>query len=69
MEKKMVIVLSIFLLIISANFDGVKSQGAGDCLDGCQTGCVNPDNGRLQRRCEIKCQIRCSPELEAKQIT
>ncbi|GFP87095.1 hypothetical protein PHJA_000853300 [Phtheirospermum japonicum] len=59
MEKKMVIVLSVFLLIISVKLYGVKSD-AGDCLDGCSTACPNPDR-RVQARCEIKCQIRCSP--------
>ncbi|KAI3448292.1 hypothetical protein Pfo_004957 [Paulownia fortunei] len=56
MEKKMVIVMSMVLLIISANMEGVKSD-AFDCYDACSTGCVNPDT-RLMLRCDRKCQIK-----------
>ncbi|CAA0831050.1 Unknown protein [Striga hermonthica] len=62
MEKKMVLVLSMIMLIISGNSAGV-TLGPGDCLDGCSTACVN-SNTRLMARCERKCQIRLiEPQL------
>ncbi|PIN03497.1 hypothetical protein CDL12_23978 [Handroanthus impetiginosus] len=63
MEKKMVVMMSMILLIISANMDGVKAD-AFDCYDACSTACVNPDT-RLMARCDRKCQIKCGPDLEA----
>ncbi|KAL7082429.1 hypothetical protein ACP275_14G098000 [Erythranthe tilingii] len=65
-KKKMVILLAVVLLILSANIDGVKSD-AFDCYDACSTACVNP-NTRVMARCDRKCQIRCSPELEADRV-
>ncbi|CAA2933969.1 WAT1-related At1g25270-like, partial [Olea europaea subsp. europaea] len=62
MEKKMlIVVLSTLLVIFSANMEGVESQGVS-CYDSCSTGCVNPDL-RLMKRCDRKCQIRCSPGI------
>ncbi|KAG8364094.1 hypothetical protein BUALT_Bualt19G0090900 [Buddleja alternifolia] len=60
-KKKMVIVMTMIIFIITANMNGVKSD-ASDCYDGCSTACVNPDP-RLTSRCDRKCQIRCSPGI------
>ncbi|KAG6433027.1 hypothetical protein SASPL_104631 [Salvia splendens] len=61
MEKKVAIVLSVILLIISANMVAVNSD-ASDCNDACTTACVNPDP-RLTARCNTKCGIRCGPGI------
>ncbi|KAG6436339.1 hypothetical protein SASPL_101235 [Salvia splendens] len=58
-KKKVATVLSVILLIISANMVAVNSD-ASDCNDACTTACVNPDP-RLTARCNIKCGIRCGP--------
>ncbi|KAL8540646.1 hypothetical protein ACS0TY_002043 [Phlomoides rotata] len=63
MEKKLLIVLSMILLIVSANMETVNAD-AFDCFDSCIKGCVNPDP-RLTTRCERKCRIRCDPAREA----
>ncbi|KAL8540649.1 hypothetical protein ACS0TY_002043 [Phlomoides rotata] len=51
MEKKLLIVLSMILLIVSANMETVNAD-AFDCFDSCIKGCVNPDpreaNGHLR---------------------
>ncbi|WJX26266.1 hypothetical protein P8452_15212 [Trifolium repens] len=57
--KKMVVGVMLLFLIFS-QMDTVLSD-ASDCLDGCQTGCVQRDS-RLTARCERKCQIRCGPD-------
>jgi hypothetical protein len=57
--KKMVVGVMLLFLILS-QMDTVVPD-ASDCLDGCQTGCVQRDS-RLTARCERKCQIRCGPD-------
>ncbi|CAK9160439.1 unnamed protein product [Ilex paraguariensis] len=63
MEKKMVIALALVLFVISSNMEVIDSS-AYDCDDACSTGCVNRDP-RLESRCNLKCQIRCGPDLKA----
>ncbi|KAJ8754969.1 hypothetical protein K2173_015481 [Erythroxylum novogranatense] len=55
--KKLVGALFLLSILIFSHFDSAVAD-ASDCYDGCTTACVQP-NWRLQRRCEIKCGIRC----------
>ncbi|CAK7339008.1 unnamed protein product [Dovyalis caffra] len=57
--KKIIVAVLIVSMILS-HFESVES-GPGDCLDACQTACVQP-NTRLMQRCDRKCQIRCDPD-------
>ncbi|KAK2664039.1 hypothetical protein Ddye_002613 [Dipteronia dyeriana] len=63
--KKMMVAVTIVLLLMSSQMDTVHSD-AFDCLDACQTGCVQPDT-RLMQRCDRKCQIKCD-SLAASQV-
>ncbi|AES63364.1 hypothetical protein MtrunA17_Chr2g0278531 [Medicago truncatula] len=60
MKMKKTVFAMMVLFVIFSQMDSVVPD-AFDCLDGCQTGCVQRDS-RLTARCERKCSIRCGPD-------
>ncbi|KAK4271107.1 hypothetical protein QN277_019847 [Acacia crassicarpa] len=58
--KKMIVAVMILIVICSNHIDTAESSAA-DCLDACQTACVQKDT-RVMQRCERKCQIKCGPD-------
>uniref|UniRef100_A0A7N0U5J1 Thionin n=1 Tax=Kalanchoe fedtschenkoi TaxID=63787 RepID=A0A7N0U5J1_KALFE len=62
MKMVVAVLLVAVCLMGSPEIEMGVEAGPADCLDACQTACVQPSQPRLTARCERKCTIRCGPD-------